>query len=175
MKRKLLATLLSTLVFAGSLQAASDYLLEIDGIKGESKDEVHKDSIEILSWSWGMSNTSSTGSGGAGSGKVSFQDFHFVAKGGKASPQLMLACATGKHIPKAVLYGRKAGDDRRQDYYKITLEDVMISSFQQSGNGGGTSTEPDDAVKLFFSTIKVEHTDDAGEVTEGTATRIAPQ
>lgn len=175
MKRKLLVTLLSALAFAGSLQAASDYLLELDGVKGESKDEVHKGSIEIMSWSWGVSNSSSTSGGGGGVGKVSLQDFHFVAKGGKASPQLMLACATGKHIPKAVLYGRKAGDDRRQDYYKITLEDVMISSFQQSGNAAGTDTAPDDSVKLFFSTIKVEHTDDAGEVTEGTATRLSPQ
>ena len=175
MKRKLLVTLLSVLAFAGSLQAASDYLLEIDGIKGESADEAHRGSIEIVSWSWGISNTPAVSGGGATVGKVSFQDFHFTAKGGKASPQLMLACATGKHIPKAVLYGRKSGDDQRQDYYKITLENVLISSFQQSGNTAGASSEPNDAVQLFFNTITVEHTDDAGRITTGAATRSTAQ
>lgn len=175
MKRKLLITLLSAFAFAGSLQAAADYLLEIDGVKGESVDEAHKGTIDVLSWSWGMSNTTSTGTGGAGVGKVSFQDFHFTTKGGKASPQLMLACATGKHIAKAVLYVRKSGGDRPQEYYKITMSDVLVSSFQQSGQSGGTSSEPNDSVRLYFNAIKLEHTDDAGEVTESTATIIAPQ
>jgi type VI secretion system secreted protein Hcp len=174
MKRKLLVTLLSVLAFAGSLQAASDYLLEIDGIKGESADEAHKGSIEIMSWSWGMSAATST-TGGGGVGKVSLQDFHFVTKGGKASPQLMLACATGKHIAKATLHVRKSGSERPVDYYKITLEDVLVSSFQQSGNTGGTSSEPNDAVQLFFNTIKVEHTDDAGQVISGVASRSTAQ
>lgn len=175
MKRKLLITLLSAFAFAGSLQAAADYLLEIDGVKGESVDDAHKGTIDVLSWSWGMSNTTSTGTGGAGVGKVSFQDFHFTTKGGKASPQLMLACATGKHIPKAILYVRKSGGDRPLDYYKITMSDVLVSSFQQSGQGGGTSSQPDDSVKLYFTSIKIEHTDDSGEVTEGTSTILAPQ
>ena len=175
MKRKLLVAIVSALAFAGSLQAASDYLLEIDGIKGESKDEVHKDSIEIMSWSWGASNPISMSGGGAGTGKVSFQDFHFTAKGGKASPQLMLACATGKHIAKATLHVRKSGGDRPVEYYKITLSDVFVSSFQQAGSSGGTSSEPNDAVQLFFNTIAVEHTDEAGAVTTGEATRATVQ
>lgn len=175
MKRKLLVTLLSVLAFAGSLQAASDYLLEIDGIKGESADEVHRGSIEIASWSWGISNTPAVSGGGATVGKVSFQDFHFTAKGGKASPQLMLACATGKHIAKATLHVRKSGGDRPVEYYKITLEDVLVSSFQQNGNSGGTSSDPNDAVQLFFNTITVEHTDDAGRITAGAATRSTAQ
>lgn len=174
MKRKLLVTLLSALAFAGSLQAASDYLLEIDGIKGESVDEAHKGSIEVMSWSWGMSAATSV-TGGGGVGKVSLQDFHFVTKGGKASPQLMLACATGKHIAKATLHVRKSGPDRPQEYIKITLEDILISSFQQSGNSGGSSSVPYDAVQIFFNTIKFEHTDDAGEVTTGGSTRSTAQ
>ena len=175
MKRKLLVAIVSALAFAGSLQAASDYLLEIEGIKGESVDEAHRASIEVTSWSWGVSNASSTTGGGAGIGKVSFQDFHFTARGGKASPQLMLACATGKYIPKATLFVRKSGGDRPVEYYKITLEDILVSSFQQTGNSGGTTSEPNDAVQLFFNTITVEHTDDAGTITTGAASRSAVQ
>ena len=32
---------------------ASDYLLEIDGIKGESSDKAFKEAIELESFSWG--------------------------------------------------------------------------------------------------------------------------
>ncbi|HEV3436619.1 MAG TPA: type VI secretion system tube protein Hcp, partial [Gemmata sp.] len=54
---------------------ASDYLLEIDGIKGESQDDKHKDTIEISSFSWGATNAGSSSSGsGGGAGKVSYQD-----------------------------------------------------------------------------------------------------
>ena len=58
---------------------ASDYLLEIDGIKGESTDEKHKDKLEIDSFSWGVSNSGSMGrGGGGGTGKAEFQDVHFT-------------------------------------------------------------------------------------------------
>ena len=61
---------------------ASDYLLELDGIKGESLDEKHKDKIEIDSFSWGVSNDGNMGrGGGGGTGKANFQDLHFTRTG----------------------------------------------------------------------------------------------
>jgi type VI secretion system secreted protein Hcp len=175
MKRSSLVTLLASFLYAGSLSAASDYLLEIDGVKGESKDDKHKESIEIQSFSWGVSNL---GSSGGGAGKVSFQDLHFTAKVSKATPQLMLACATGKHIPSAILYVRKAGGSTNE-YYKITLEEVLVSGLQQTGPGtnGGTSTDstPSDNVVLYFNSMSVEHTADDGTVTTGRAVRTPAQ
>ena len=59
--------------------AASDYLLEIDGIKGESADKKHKDTIEIESFSWGATNSgsfSSGGGGGAGQGLLPGPPLH---------------------------------------------------------------------------------------------------
>lgn len=167
MKRSLLLGLLSTLAFAGALRAASDYLLEIDGIKGESADATHKDAIDIDAFSWGLSNSSTMVGGGSGVGKVSLQDFHFTTSLSKASPQIMAQCATGKHIPKAVLYARKPGGDARTDYYKVTLTDVLISSYSQSGAVG--AGRPSDSVSIAFTSIKIEYTDDAGGVTSGTA------
>ena len=35
---------------------ASDIFAKIGDIKGESLDDKHKDEIEVLSWSWGVSN-----------------------------------------------------------------------------------------------------------------------
>src|SRR5438270_6686608 len=108
---------------------ASDYLLEIDGIKGESSDNKHPGTIEIDSFSWGATNSGAmSAGGGGGAGKVSFQDLHFTTKVNKSSPLLMLACASGQHIKKAVLYVRKQGGDQ-QEYYTITLADVLVTSY----------------------------------------------
>ena len=84
----------------------------------------------------------------------------------------MAQCATGKHIPKAVLYGRKSGDTRTE-YYKVTLNDVIISSYQQSGaNGTNGVGRPLESVSIAYTSIKVEYTDDAGAVETGTASAI---
>src|SRR5450759_933279 len=88
---------------------AVDYFLKIDGIKGESHDSKHKDEIDLVSWSWGETQTGShAAGGGGGSGKVSMQDFHFVMHANLASPKLLLACANGEHIKEASLVCRKA-------------------------------------------------------------------
>jgi type VI secretion system secreted protein Hcp len=133
--------------------AAVDYFLKIDGIKGESQDHKHGGEIEIQSFSWGASNSGSFAQGGGGgAGKVSMQDFHFTVFHGVASPKLLLACATGQHIPTGVLTCRKAGKEQ-QEFMKITFHDLLISSFQTGGGGG--SINPTDQVSFNFS--KIEH------------------
>jgi type VI secretion system secreted protein Hcp len=132
---------------------ASDYLLEIDGIKGESSDSKHKDAIEIESFSWGASNAGSSSSGsGGGAGKVSFQDLHFTTPVNKASPLLMLACATGEHKKTATLHVRKQGGDQ-QEYYTVKMEDLLVSSYQSGGHSGA----PTDQFALNFTKITFEY------------------
>jgi type VI secretion system secreted protein Hcp len=136
---------------------ASDYLLEIDGIKGESSDTTHKDSIAIESFSWGATNTT-TVSGGGGAGKVSLQDFHFVMKVDKASPKLMLACATGQRIPSLRFFVSKPdATGGTKDYYVITLSDVLVSSYQSSGAPPppGASTVPPLTASVSFNYAKI--------------------
>ena len=85
----------------------SNYFLKIDGIPGESLDAKHKDEIEVLSWSWGETQPAPVSAGGgAGSGKVAMGDLQVNAQTSRASPQLLLACASGKHLKSAVLTGR---------------------------------------------------------------------
>ncbi len=135
---------------------ASDFLLEIDGIKGESQDSKHKDTIEVDSFSWGVTNAGTHASGqGGGAGKANFQDIHFTASVGKASANLAMACASGKHITKAVLYVRKQGENQ-QDYYVLTLEDLLVASYQ-SGDAAGGTTIPTDQFSLNFAKIKYEY------------------
>jgi type VI secretion system secreted protein Hcp len=133
--------------------ATVDYFLKIDGVEGESTDERHKGEIEILSFSWGETQTGTMSrGGGGGAGKVSMQDFHFTMAMNKASPSLFLKCATGEHIKQAVLTARKAGGDQ-QEYLKVTLTDVLITSYQTSGSGD----QPIDSFSLNFAKIEFEY------------------
>jgi type VI secretion system secreted protein Hcp len=78
---------------------ASDIFAKIGDIKGESLDDKHKDEVEVLAWSWGVSQSGTMAhGGGGGEGKASFNDFNFTHYIDKASPVLMKACATGEHI-----------------------------------------------------------------------------
>ena len=141
---------------------ASDYLLEIDGIKGESFDDKHRGAIEVDSFSWGLTQTGTAAAGGGGgAGKAVFQDFHFVSRVSKASPLLMLACASGQHIKKAVLFVRKSGG-HQEDYYEVEMGDLLISSYQSSGADGsaandGLTSVPADQCSLNFAKIEFSY------------------
>src|SRR3954469_17757981 len=90
---------------------AVDIFLDIEGIKGESKDHKHKDTIDVLSWSWGASQSGTAHmGGGAGAGKVSVRDPSFAPYLYMSSPTLTLHCCNGKHIKKGKLIVRKAGE-----------------------------------------------------------------
>jgi type VI secretion system secreted protein Hcp len=147
--------------------ASSDFLLKIDGIDGESQDKKHKGEIDLLSWSWSESNTGShsRGGGGGGSGKVAMQDFHFTMKVNKASPKLMLACATGQHILSATLTCRKAGGEQ-QEYMTVKFSDLMISSYQTGGSEGSDSL-PTEQIAFNFSKIEIDYKEQKPDGTLG--------
>ncbi len=137
--------------------AATDFFLVVDGIKGESADKVMKGkaAMDIEAFSWGLTNSGSmAATGGGGSGRSSFQDIHFSKAVDKASPALAQACATGEHIKKATLYVRKAGKDQKE-YYTVTLEDLLVSSFSAKAANGDTTVS--DEFSLNFAKIKWEY------------------
>ena len=132
-----------------------DNFLMVEGIPGESADSKHKGEIDVESFSLGCTQSGSMAyGGGGGTGKVQFQDFHFNKRCDKASSKLMLACATGQHIKKAVLTVRKAGGDQ-MEYLKITMEDCLVSSYQV---GGASSTVPTEQCSINFAKITYDYT-----------------
>ena len=135
---------------------AVHYFLEIDGIPGESKDAKHKDELDVETWSWGETAIAPpSGRGGGGAGKVDMQAFELTVGMSKASPPLMLACASGKHIKNAVLTARRGGK-AQSDFLKIQLEEVVVSSYQTAG-GDGDENGPLDSISLVFSKIRMEY------------------
>ncbi len=134
---------------------ASDIFAKIDGIKGESRDSKHKDEVEVLSWSWGVTQSGPTGAGGgAGQGKASFHDFDFTHHIDKASPLLLKACATGQHVKDATITVRKAGKGQ-QEFLVIKLSDILVTSVSESGAGDGAGTA--EAVSLHASKVDLEY------------------
>src|SRR4051794_22364914 len=115
---------------------AVDMFLKIDDVKGESRDSKHAGEIDILAWSWGMSQSGTTHTGGGGgAGKVSVNDLSLTKYVDKSSPGLMLACCNGKHYKEALLTVRKAGE-KPLEYVKITLKEVIVSAISTGGSGG---------------------------------------
>jgi len=110
-------------------------------------------SSEILDWGFTSQGTGA-GTGGSGARKVELGDLHVVKTTDKSSPQLMLACATGRHFPKAVLYIRKSGGS---ESLTITLTDVLISSYQSGGHGAGDQA-PLESLTLNFTKIEFQYT-----------------
>ena len=136
--------------------AEFDYFLKLDGVQGESTDAKHKGEIDVESWSWGETNSAGhAGAGGAGAGKVSVQDFNFVMRFNKASPALLLACASGTHFKSAALTARKAGK-QQQDFLVYRFTDVVVSSYQ-TGGSTDDAEGPLDQVSLGFARIQVEY------------------
>jgi len=115
---------------------ASDMFIKIGDIKGESADKAHKDEIDVLAWSWGMSQSGSMHSGGGGgAGKVSVQDLSFTKWVDKATSPLMLACCNGTHIPEIKLTVRKAGK-KPLETLVVTMKECIVSSISTGGTPG---------------------------------------
>jgi type VI secretion system secreted protein Hcp len=149
--------------------AAFDYFLRVDGIQGESADAKHKGEIEVLSWSWGETQPTGPPSSGGGAGKVEMSDLTVVTRISKASPHLLLACATGKHIKSAVLTGRKAGKGQAE-FLTFSLSDILVSSYQ---TGGSASVEPPtDSVSLSFAKVQVEYKEQKADGSLGETVKV---
>jgi type VI secretion system secreted protein Hcp len=133
--------------------------LKIDDIEGGSTVKGHKGEIEVLSWGWGLV-TPTTGGGGVGKAQAS--DFTFAMEPSVATPDLAVAVCTGDHFEKAIFTAEEVSRGRfnRGGYIKITMADVLVSSYQTGGAGGAA---PTDQVSLNFSKIEIEYGDERGQ------------
>lgn len=135
-----------------SRETAGTMFLKIGDIIGESADEQHQGWMDLDAFSWGMTQTGSIGPGG---GRTQVQDFHFTMKMNSGSPELMQACASGEHIRNVELSVRRP--EAKEGYLQWTMEDVVCSSFQNSGSAHSDAI-PTEQVSLSFGKIKVEYT-----------------
>jgi type VI secretion system secreted protein Hcp len=116
--------------------AQADMFLKLTNIKGEALDAKHKDEIEVLSWSFGASQTGSAHGGtGSGTGKVSIQDVTITHYVDQSSTDLLKHLTSGKHIDEGMLTVRKAGGTA-VEYFKLKMEQVLVSHISNGGGAG---------------------------------------
>jgi len=137
-----------------------DAFLNIKDIPGESTDDKHKDWIEILSFSMGVSQTASASAssgGGASSERADFQDFSIVKAVDKASPKLALACADGTHIGEVKMELCRAGGDKLK-YMEYKFTDCIVTSWRPGGSAKGGETLPLEEVTFNFGKVEWTYT-----------------
>jgi type VI secretion system secreted protein Hcp len=92
---------------------------------------------------------------GGGAGKVNMANIAIEKTPDKSTPNLMMACATGKHYPEARIVVRKAGGDSSVEYLVITLKEVMIASYET--RAAATSDVLTEEISLNFATLEVSY------------------
>lgn len=150
---------------------AKDMFLKINGVEGESRDKKHSKEIDVLAWSWGVSNSGSAHQGGgAGAGKVTVHDVSITKYVDSSSPKLLLNCCEGTHLADALLTIRKAGGDSPVEYLKIKMQEVLITSVSTGGaaEGSGDSDRLAESVGLNFAKVSVEYTPQDAKGAPGT-------
>ncbi len=132
--------------------AVNAYLI-IDGIPGPSTSK--KDAIDILSFSFGASNSAVIGAGASGgetrAGRADISNITVMKVLDKTSPALFEKCVAGAFLKKVdIIYDKPMGN-KQEDYFKLHMEDALITSVQLSGS----NENPTESVSFAFSKVKV--------------------
>jgi len=145
--------------------------LKMDNIKGESATKGHENAIEINSFSFGVTHPGSTsGGGGVTLGKAVFSSFNFNKLYDASSPPLLTAAVSGKHIGEATFSFRRTGTDKSDDFLTITLEEVLVTEYQQ----GGTKEPPLlEGVGLDAEKMTIEYRPQNSDGSLGTAVKAS--
>jgi len=126
---------------------ATNMYLKLDGIKGGSSAEGHKEEIEVLSWNHGFSQPTSATRSTAGAGTVeqaNHQNFSFSKYFDESTDDLVKTCWNGKQIKNGILtcYRSDGNDENKPvEYLRIELQHIIVSNFSVSGGPGDIPVE----------------------------------
>ena len=94
----------------------------------------------------------------------------------KASPKLMLACATGQHIKSGAVTVRKSGGEsaaNSAEFLSYNFQNVVITSVQDGGTGGGSGDLPVESVSFIFAKVVVEYKEQKADGSLGAVVEFA--
>jgi type VI secretion system secreted protein Hcp len=156
-----LVLFLSSLILTNPGKAlAVDAFLKVDQIPGESADAKHKEWIDVISWSFGETQSATAAgrsAGGASAERVKMQDFKITMRMSKASPKLFESGANGKRIKEVQLDVCKSGGAKER-FLNIKLTDVIVSSLVNLGSSGGGDAYPTEEIMFNFGKIEITYT-----------------
>ncbi len=134
--------------------------VQVDGIKGESTDDKHKE--WILSDSASLPVFRSIPGGAVDQqrtkGETSLGDITFTRQLDKSSPKLMEACALGKFNKKVVVEFTTTTGGKTETYLKWELENVIFTGYSVHGNSSGEPL-PSEQVSMNFTKITYTYTE----------------
>lgn len=134
------------------------FLVPSNNILGESQDSTYADSIDVLAWNWGMTQSGTTHQGkGGGGGKVNVGDITLTKYVDRATNDLIKRCASGEHIEQMELIVRKATGNAPLAYFKLLMQNVMITSYTTGGSKDGLD-RIQETVTLNFRKYEVTYT-----------------
>jgi type VI secretion system secreted protein Hcp len=108
--------------------------LKLKTIKGESAIKGHEERIDVLSWSWGITQSASAHvASGGGTGSADVKDLRITKYIDKATPTLYQSCFKGDDIGPATLTLMKVSGDKALEYVTITMEQTVLVSAISSG------------------------------------------
>jgi len=137
-----------------------DMYLQIEGIKGDSTDDKHKDWIEVTSYSHGVSQPSGaslSAEGAHSGGRADHQDFAITKRLDTASPNLALYCCKGQHIPGIKIELCRALGEKTT-FMKYDFKDVIVSSVSQCGSADTEDPIPVEEITLRYGEIRWTYT-----------------
>ena len=148
--------------------------LYIDGITGPSTSKTGF--IDVLSFSWGVSQTSTYGAGASGkeakAGRADFSNLTIMKVLDKTTPMLASSCWSGEILTKVyILYDKPVGKStsaKQDDYFRIYLKDALITSVQLSGS----NENPTESVSFAFECVEVAY---KPEKDDGTLDAASPK
>ena len=138
---------------------ATDYFLEISNIKGESTDSKHKDWIELVEFSLGVSHavTGSLSSGGSQfSERANFDLFEIKKTIDIATPKLFFYCAKGEPIPKMTVHLCRATGEKTT-YMSYIFENCHVQKFHPAAEQTNNQNLPMEEVAFSYSKLTVEY------------------
>ncbi len=139
--------------------------LKIDGRPGASTSK--QDYIDILSFSFGASQSHVIGPGSAGAearvGRADVQNITIMKALDKTSPLLFDDCVTGNVLKTVdIIYDKPMGD-QQEDYFKIHAENALITNISHTGS----DSNPMESISFAFEKVKVSYNPEEGGKLKG--------
>lgn len=138
--------------------SSPDMFLLVEGqrtgaVKGESKDSVYPDQIDVVGWTWGMHSSSAIGGGAGSAAKTALSELRIRKLADTASTALMSVMRNGELIKRAVLTVRKGGGVPI-DYFTVTIQQGRITSYEVESQAGPVLSEQ---LSIAFEKIEVQY------------------
>jgi len=145
-------------------------IADMEVYKGETNIQGYTDKIEILSYSWNVSNPiqSSPSNTGRTTGRPNFGELVITKKLDLTSPRFAFSCAAAENIGTVKLFllrqddPASEGDTRNLCYMTYVLANTLVSSVQVVGSG----EIPIETVTLNYSAINWEYHAQKTELTD---------